>query len=96
MIVDDFDIEGVTIGKAKADAPLVVDPDRIPPGTVAFQCFQAIGRRQAQVVNSGCGIQLPQAHDGSPQDIPRQSARFPGDEKPLSFGIGKRTDHFGL
>jgi hypothetical protein len=93
MVIDNFDFVSVAVGKAKADAPLIVDPDRMPPGTIAAQRFQAVGRRQAQIVNSGCRIQLSQPHGGASHDISRQPPGLAGGKKSLSLGIGERPDH---
>jgi hypothetical protein len=93
MVIYNLDLECIAIGKTKADAPLVVDPYRMPAGAVAFECFEPVRQRQSQIIDTGCGIQLPQSHRGPPHDIPRQSPRPAGDEKPLRFGIGKRSDH---
>jgi len=94
MIVGDLDIEGVTICKAKTYAPLIIDPYRMLADAVALQRFKSIGRWQSQILDTGCGIKLPQAHCGPAQNVPRQPPRFPGDEKSLRFDIGKRSDHF--
>jgi len=93
MIVDDLDIECIAMGKAKADSPLFVDPDRMLPSTVASQRFKSIGRRQPQIFDPGCSIQLPQPHGRAPQYVARKPTRFANGEKPLGLGIRKRPDH---
>jgi hypothetical protein len=35
MIVNDLNIERVTIDESKLQTPLIIDPDRIPPSQVA-------------------------------------------------------------
>jgi len=94
MIVDDLDIEGVTICKAKTSTPLIIDPYRMLADAVALQRFKSIGRWQSQILDTGCGIKLPQAHCGPSQNALRQPPRFPGDEKSLRFGISKQSGHF--
>jgi len=42
MIVGDLDIERVAVEKAKAYAPLIIDPDRMLAGAIALQCFEPI------------------------------------------------------
>jgi hypothetical protein len=44
MIIYDLDIVRVAVDKAKADAPPVIDPDRMLPGTIAFQQLEPIRR----------------------------------------------------
>ena len=96
MVIGNLDIECVAVGKAKAEAPLIVDPDRMPAGAVACERFEPVRRRQAQILDAGRRIQLPQPHCGAPQDIARQPSRFAGGEEPLGFGIGKRSNHYAI
>jgi hypothetical protein len=49
MVVDDFDIARTFLCPPKADAPLVVDPDRMLPQTIAGQRFKPISRKRTQV-----------------------------------------------
>jgi hypothetical protein len=93
VIVRDFDIEGVATDKAKANAPLPVDPNRMVALAIALQRFEFIRRRQAHIIQSRRGIQLPQTHGRTAQYVSRQTAAFSGGEKTLGFGIGKRPDH---
>jgi hypothetical protein len=41
-IVRDLNIEGIAVAEAKADTPLVIDPDRMLSSAVAFQGFEPI------------------------------------------------------
>src|SRR6185312_5193630 len=50
VIVDDFDIRRALLGPHKADAPLVVDPDRMLSATISAQSFQPVRWRYPQVV----------------------------------------------
>ena len=52
MIVGDFDLVALAIVPHEADAPLVVDPDAVLTRPLPLQGFQAIRRRNAQVVES--------------------------------------------
>jgi hypothetical protein len=60
MIVRDLDIVGVALGPSEANTPLIVDPNAHLPCAVSFQSFESITRRVAQVLNRGCGIELPE------------------------------------
>jgi hypothetical protein len=42
VIVGDFNIEGVAVAEMKANAPLVIDPDRMLSSAVASQGFKPI------------------------------------------------------
>jgi hypothetical protein len=49
MVVDDFDIVRTFLCPSKADAPLIVDPDRILPLAIARQRFKPVARKRTQV-----------------------------------------------
>jgi thiazole synthase ThiGH ThiG subunit len=57
MIVRRFDVIGIAVSPAQAQAPLLIDPDRVLAGAVALQPFQAIAWRHAQVIKSMSGMQ---------------------------------------
>jgi hypothetical protein len=47
VIIDDFNVMGVTFRPGKADPVLMVDPDAVLPGAVSFEGLQVIsGQRQ--------------------------------------------------
>jgi hypothetical protein len=50
MIIANLDIEGVAFFPAKTEAPPIVNPDAVLPLTVSRQLFQAIARRNTQIV----------------------------------------------
>ena len=60
MVIDDFDIVGISSVPSKADAPLVIDADAVLAGAVALQRLQTVAGRNAQIVQSCRGIQLSQ------------------------------------
>jgi hypothetical protein len=74
MIIDDLDVEGIAVGEPEAYSPLIVDADAPLSGTVASQGFQAIGRRQAEVLDPRCGLQLNESHGRTLQDLRWQPA----------------------
>ena len=50
MIVCDFDIVGITVNVAEADAPLVVDGDSVLSHPVACELVEPIPARNPQVI----------------------------------------------
>lgn len=60
MVVTDFDIVGVSLFPAKADAPLVVDTDGRLPCAVACEFFKAVARWVGQVAVFCCGVEHEQ------------------------------------
>src|SRR5262249_11086718 len=93
MIVGNLNVEHVALGKTETDAPLIVDPNRWLTGAISPHFPQPIRGGQAQIPKTSRGIQLQQPHHGPLGDIARQTSGPAGDEKPLRFGIGKRSDH---
>jgi hypothetical protein len=57
VIVDDLDVEAVPVPPEKANSPLIVDPNAVLPLTFAFQCFEAVARRNVEVVEGFGGVQ---------------------------------------
>ena len=93
MIVHKFDLVRVAILETEAEAPLVVDSDAHLPGSVAFQCFQPIARRNVQKPEISRGVQLLKLH-------PRPAGEVRGDaldrdtlEERLGPSVGEAPDH---
>ncbi len=72
MIVDNLDVEGVTIAPDKTDPPLVVDANTVLARTIAGQTFQAIARRNVQIVQSGRAVKHSQLASGDSLNLSRQ------------------------
>jgi hypothetical protein len=58
VIVYDFNILCTRCSPAKANAILVIDPNAVLPKPIAFERFQAIARRYAQVFEHPSDLQL--------------------------------------
>lgn len=82
MVVDDFNIRGAggVGGPLEADAPLLVDANRILPGAVSPERFQAIARQRRQIVDGRGGVQYVEA-------LPALSREAL--ERPHEFAVGK-------
>ena len=84
MVVYDFDIMGIRPGPHETDTPLIIDPDAVLALAPPFQAFQAIARRDAQIVQVLCSMQHAQFPAGDRLNLPRQPLRglafpdFPG------------------
>jgi hypothetical protein len=92
MVVNDLNILGVVTGPAKADSPLIVDPDAVLPASVAPQGLQSIAGRDSQVVEAAGDLELAQfaaSHDCDALKAPDAFSTREG------FGVGtpKRSDH---
>jgi hypothetical protein len=63
VVVDDFDIGRTLLGPYEADAPLVIDADRMLSAAVTRQGVESVRRRRAQVIETARvmkHVQLPQ------------------------------------
>ena len=60
VVVDDFNVASVSILKAKADAPLVVDADAIRTASITLQSFKPIPRRYVQGTETISSVKLQQ------------------------------------
>jgi len=58
MVVDNFDLVGVTIAPAKANPPLAVDANAVLTSSIASQYFQTVAGRAAQVVEPPRSVQV--------------------------------------
>ena len=54
---------------AKADAPLIVDPNAVLAFAIAFERFEAICRRRAQIVERSGVVEHTQLSSGNELDI---------------------------
>jgi hypothetical protein len=93
VVIDDLDVESVTVCKTEAQPPLIVDANAPLAGPVAFQGFEAIGWRRTQVFDTFGEVQVLHAHQGAAPDIARQSAGLAGGEQPLGFLVGEAPYH---
>src|SRR5436190_1952801 len=53
MVIHDLYRLGAIRRPAETDSPLPVDTNGMLPATTAFQCFQPVARRRAQIIQTG-------------------------------------------
>jgi hypothetical protein len=77
VVINDFNIKRIAVGKAKTQSPLLVDANAPVALPIAAQTFQAVRRRQAQVFYANGCIQLcsriaarRKISDGKRRDLP--------------------------
>lgn len=93
VVVDDRDVEGVTISEPEADSPLVVDSDAPLASAFAFQCFEVVRRRLLQVVDLVRCVELREAHRCPDPNLRRITSRPSCGEEPLGLAVGKGLKH---
>ena len=93
MVVDNFDVFGAAIFPDKANAPLIVDADRMLPATVTLECLKAVTRRPAKIVE-GVGIgNHRELSDRDPDEIRRKAPRRLSARDIFGSAISVRSDH---
>jgi hypothetical protein len=93
VVVYDLNFMSVLTTPAKADAPLVIDPDAVLAAAPAFEGFQAVAERQAHDVESVGGIELEEFSPGRALDIGWQVTRGGAGKEPLGLRVDKASDH---
>ena len=92
MIIHDPNVKGMAIRSGEDDTPLIVDPDRMVGGEIAFQLFEPIGRRHQQIVEPARRIKHFQlALGGSPKSL--KLTHKPIAEQRFGLFVTKRFDH---
>ena len=92
MIVDYLDLKSVAINPTKANPPLVVDPNAVPPHPITGEDLQTIPSNGSQIGN-GRGrmhlIELAFCHGGNTLKLPAELAP----EDLLGLHVPERPDH---
>src|SRR5262249_13659230 len=92
VVVDDFDIGWTLLRPDKADAPLIVDADRMLPAAIPCQRFEAGAGRRAQIRKDARVVE----HIKLAQSL-ILDAREPLNESPhpqaLGGSVTERLDH---
>lgn len=74
VVVDDFDGFRAGVGPLKTNPILLVDPDAMLTLSVAFERFQAVSRRNPQILKSFDRVQLLELPQGEAHHLLRQSS----------------------
>ena len=93
MVVAELDVVGIPVAKAEADAPLIVDRDRVLPGAIPSKGVQLIAGRLAKIGDPHRrmnGLELPK---GATRNIGRHLLGVSGSEQLLGLPVGEGFDH---
>jgi len=93
VIVDNLDIVSVAIAPAKADTPLIVDPDTPLPGSIADQLFQSVRRRYPQILEARRCFQHSKFSERNPLNVRRETTRPLQVEELLGLTVSPTADH---
>jgi hypothetical protein len=92
MVIHNLDIVSVSVAPHETHTPLIVNPDAMLAGAIAFEGLQSVARGRCQVSQLRGNIELPKLALRHPSDrtIPRHL--FPA-MKPLGLLRPERPDH---
>lgn len=93
MVVADFHVMGVLSLPAKADAPLVVDTDRVLSNSVSSERLQTITGWHSKIVQRARSIQLHELPQGNTYDLGRKSVGAFASPKALRPAARETCDH---
>jgi hypothetical protein len=58
MVINDFNVKGMSVFPAEAHPPLIINTDAVLPSSITFEQFQPIVRRNSQVIYTARPIKL--------------------------------------
>jgi hypothetical protein len=80
VVVDDFDVVGVTLAPDKADTPLVIDPDTVLAFPAAPETLQAVTGRNPQGIEASGSVDHVELRNCSPLHVLGKLSREPASE----------------
>jgi len=93
MVVDDFDIPGISIAPSEADPPLIIDAYAMLPLPGSFQFFEMVPGRNLQVVEAHGGMDLQEFSQGDTLNGRRDAFRSSPVEKGFRVFRTKTQNH---
>jgi hypothetical protein len=93
MVINDLDVISFAISPAKADPPLIVDPNAVLTPTVAVQFFESVAGRHFEIVEPLCGIDGQELSSGAPLDLQGQVPNSVASEDGCGALVGEALDH---
>jgi hypothetical protein len=93
LFVADLDVICVAFFEPEADAPLVVDRDRMLAGAIPFERVQAVARRYAKSLDPIRSVDRRQLPQRASFDFGWQATHLAGDPESFGLPVGKRPDH---
>jgi hypothetical protein len=92
MVIRDLYRLGAVRRPAETDAPLPVDTNGMLPATIAFQCFQPVARRRAQIIQTGRCVHHIELAPCDSLDIPPARRTATIAKQSLGGLVGKAAD----
>jgi hypothetical protein len=93
MVVDDRDVECISVTPTKAYAPLIIDPNAVIAGTITTELLQPISRRDPQIVKLFTRVKLDELASRHALHLQRPSPYSNTAEHSLRILVGEGLDH---
>jgi len=93
MVIDNFHLMRAVCLPAETKTPLVVDADGELALAIAFEGFQPVARRNAELKQFRDGVKLGKLPQGRALDVRRKGADLLQPEQAGGILAGKGTDH---
>jgi hypothetical protein len=93
MIIHDLHVFCMPVTPYEADTPLIIDADTVLPFPISLQGFQSVRRREAQILQTGGGIDRVEFHERSLLNVVGELPHELTLEDLLRISIVKRPDH---
>jgi hypothetical protein len=74
MIINYFNIQGLSIGPSETDSELVIDPNAMLADAIAFQGLKLVSKWDAQIIQTGSRIDLIQL---AKRNLPKITGQTP-------------------
>jgi hypothetical protein len=95
VVINEFNVRRVAARPDEADSPLVVHANAVLVFAVAFELFQPVSRRNAQIIKRLCRIEDQQFSQCRSLNIQRQTFDAVAMKETLSPTITKTSDRGG-
>jgi hypothetical protein len=93
VIVNDLDVVGVTASPSETDPPLIVDADAVLALPITSQSFQAVPRRNTQVVQALGRIKHAELAQRHPLHVRAEPPGWAPHEQALRIPVAEASDH---
>ena len=93
MIARHFDVVGIALLPAEADAPLIIDANAMLVSAISRQSFQPIGRWNPQIVQALSDIELHQLAPRKAVQFGRKVAQELALKEPLGVPVAEGLYH---
>lgn len=93
MIVGDLHIVGVTISPAKANPPLIVDPDAVLALSISGELFEAVSRRHSEIAQQVSCVKQEELLQGHPVNTLWEPFRALAIEDSLGLWVIEAPNH---